>query len=51
MNRLLMLLGPVLAIILYIMLAYSGWESAPAGFVLNLAGVVVNSIVSYLFFS
>ena len=30
MNRLLMLLGPVLSIILYITLAYSGWESAPA---------------------
>jgi sodium-dependent dicarboxylate transporter 2/3/5 len=30
MNRLLTLLGPVLAIFLYITLAYSGWESAPA---------------------
>jgi sodium-dependent dicarboxylate transporter 2/3/5 len=30
MNRLLTLLGPVLAIVLYITLAYSGWESAPA---------------------
>jgi len=30
MKRLFMLLGPVLAVILYIMLAYSGWEFAPA---------------------
>ena len=30
MNRLIMLLGPVLAVTLYIMLAYSGWENAPA---------------------
>jgi len=30
MNRLLMLSGPVLAIILYIVLAFSGWEFAPA---------------------
>jgi sodium-dependent dicarboxylate transporter 2/3/5 len=30
MNRLLTLLGPVLAIFLYITLAYSGWESAAA---------------------